>query len=171
MKWKTATRKSNGKRTHESKGVEEIVSRHRGEPRALIEILQDIQAEHNYLPQELLVEVAQRLQLPLSRVCSVASFYNTFSLVPRGRHCLNVCLGTACHVQGSARVADQIGRILGIGPGETTEDLQFTMERVNCLGACALGPVMVVDGKYHGGMTPQKVEGVLKPYMASQEAR
>lgn len=167
MKWKRVVRNSKERRTNGSKGVEEIVSRHHSEPRALIEILQDIQAEHHYLPRELLVEVAQRLQLPLSRVCSVASFYNSFSLVPRGRHCLNVCLGTACHVQGSAKVAEQIGRILGIGPGETTEDLQFTMERVNCLGACALGPVVVVDGKYHGGMTPQKVEGVLKPYRTS----
>lgn len=171
MRWKSVMGKSKQKRTNGSKGVEEIVSRHRGEPRALIEILQDIQAEHNHLPRELLVEVAHRLGLPLNRVYSVASFYNSFSLVSRGCHCINVCLGTACHVQGSAKVAEQIGRVLGIGPGETTEDLQFTMERVNCLGACALGPVMVVDGKYHGGMTPQKVEGVLKPYMASQEAR
>jgi len=128
----------------------------------LIGLLQEIQSHFNYLPPEGLPAVARALELPLSQVCSVATFYSSFSLEPRGRHLVTCCLGTACHVRGGQRVADEVARVLGVKPGETTDDGLFTFETVRCLGACALGPVVVVDGKYHGKMTPKKVRSVLR---------
>jgi NADH-quinone oxidoreductase subunit E len=130
----------------------------------LVSILQDVQAEYNYLPKEALVQVSQGLDIPLSQVYSVASFFKTFSLKPRGRHLINVCLGTACHVRGVVRVLDEIERRLGLRSGETTEDLRYTLETVNCVGACALGPIVVIDGNYSGQMTGSKVKLLLESY-------
>jgi len=130
----------------------------------LVSILQDVQAEFYYLPQEALAEVSQGLQVPLSRVYSVATFFKAFSLKPRGRHLINVCLGTACHVRGAVKVIDSIERKLGIKPGDTTSDANYTLETVNCVGACALGPMVVIDGKYHGEMTSDKVDSLLDSY-------
>lgn len=144
--------------------VDEIVERNGLEPRKLIQDLLDIQKEYYYLPREAMQRVAERLQIPLVQVYQVASFYKAFSLQPRGKHMITVCLGTACHVRGGVRLVEQIGRLLGIQPGETTRDRQFTLETVNCLGCCALGPVMVLDGKYYGAMAASKVDRVLKKY-------
>lgn len=130
----------------------------------LVSILQDIQAEYNYLPKKVLVEVSQALGAPLSQVYSVATFFKAFSLEPRGRHLINVCLGTACHVRGAVRVLEAIERELEIKASKTTKDLKFTLETVNCVGACALGPIVVINGEYHGQMKTDKVKALLKSY-------
>jgi len=144
--------------------VKSILARYNGDPGMLVPILQDVQAEYNYLPQEALVQVGEGLDVPLSQVYSVASFFKAFSLKPRGRHLINVCLGTACHVRGAVRVLDEIERRLGIKSGETTKDLRYTLETVNCVGACALGPIVVVDGNYSGQMTGSRVKPLLESY-------
>ena len=147
-----------------SRKVGSVLERYSRDASQLVAILQDIQAEYNWLPKEALEEVSQELGIPLSRVFSVATFFRAFSLRPRGRHLIHVCLGTACHVRGAPRILEQIERQLGIRPGEMTEDLQFSLETVNCVGACALGPVVIVDGDYHGQMTPDRVKEILKKY-------
>jgi NADH-quinone oxidoreductase subunit E len=151
-------------------GIESILARHQHDRTAIIAILQDIQDEVNYLPEDALRYVAHALDIPLSKVCSLATFYRAFSLKPRGRHVINVCLGTACHVRGAVRVLEAIERNLGIRAGGTDENLQFTLETVNCLGACALGPIVVVDGEYHGEMAPAKAEALLKRVKARDAA-
>jgi NADH:ubiquinone oxidoreductase subunit E len=130
----------------------------------LIGILQDIQAEYNYLPLAALMRVSERLNVPFSQLYSIATFFKAFSLEPRGKHIVTVCLGTACHVRQAPRIVDEISRALGIKAGETTPDKQFTLETVNCLGTCALGPVAVIDGKYYGKMTAKKIGALLKQY-------
>jgi len=144
--------------------VDEILDRYKRKGSALIGILQDIQAEYNYLPKEALLHIKENLRIPLTEIYGIASFYKSFSLKERGRHIVNVCLGTACHVRGAVRLLEEIERNLGIESGQTTEDSLFTLETVNCLGACALGPLIVVDDEYYGKMTPGKVEKVLKNY-------
>jgi NADH-quinone oxidoreductase subunit E len=130
----------------------------------LVSILQDVQAEYNYLPEEVLVEVSQALGAPLSQVYSVATFFKAFSLEPRGRYLINVCLGTACHVRGAVKVLEAVERELDIKAGGTTKDLKFTLETVNCVGACALGPIVIVNGEYHGQMKTDKVKALLESY-------
>ena len=142
--------------------IENILDRHQHDRTAIIAILQDIQDEVNYLPEDALRYVAQALDVPISKVCSLATFYKAFSLQPRGKHVIHVCLGTACHVRGAVRILEALERDLGIRSGQTDENLQFTLETVNCLGACALGPVVVVDGEYHGQMTSAKTQSLLK---------
>jgi NADH-quinone oxidoreductase subunit E len=144
--------------------VESILERHQRDKGMLVAILQDIQAEYNYLPREALEETSKGLCVPLSQVYSVATFFKALSLEPRGRHLINVCLGTACHVRGAVKVLEAMERELAIGSGETTKDLRFTLETVNCVGACALGPVVIVDGEYHGQMKADKVKDVLADY-------
>jgi NADH-quinone oxidoreductase subunit E len=133
--------------------IERILDRHERAPSAIIAILQDMQEEVNYLPEDALRYVAERLDIPVSRVFSLATFYRAFSLEPRGKHQITVCTGTACHVRGAIKIIDALEREIGIRAGETDENLRFTLETVNCVGACALGPVVVVDGEYHGQMT------------------
>jgi NADH-quinone oxidoreductase subunit E len=144
--------------------VSAIVDKYRGAGGALIAILQDVQVEYNYLPAEALKSVAERLNTPLISVYGIATFYKAFSLTPRGKHLITVCLGTACHVRGTKRILGEVQKRLGVKRGETTEDKQFTLETVNCLGCCAIGPVMVVDGDYFGQTTTAKVEPILKKY-------
>ncbi len=144
--------------------IDVVIDKYNAKKGLLTSILQDLQAEYNYLPQEALIHVSDRLDLPQIQVYSVATFFKAFSLQPKGKHLINVCLGTACHVRGAVRVLENIERTLGITAGETTEDQEFTLDTVNCLGACALGPIMVVDGEYFGQMTPAKVDSVLKEY-------
>jgi NADH-quinone oxidoreductase subunit E len=133
--------------------IERILDRHERAPSAIIAILQDMQEEVNYLPEGALRYVAERLDIPVSKVFSLATFYRAFSLEPRGKHQITVCTGTACHVRGAIKIIDALEREIGICAGETDENLIFTLETVNCVGACALGPVVVVDGEYHGQMT------------------
>ena len=144
--------------------VAAIVGKYDGNRDSLITVLQDIQSEYHYLPEDAVRAVATQLGLPLIQVYAVATFFKAFSLKPRGEHMVTVCLGTACHVRRGPAVLDEIKRRLGIEPSETTEDMRFTLETVNCLGACAVGPIMVVDGKYHGQMSPGKVKKVLGKY-------
>ncbi len=142
----------------------EIIERHGYQQASLIGILQDIQTQMNYLPRKALIQVAQSLDIPITRVYEVATFYKAFSLEPKGRHTLQVCLGTACHVRGGARIFHYLENLLDVKGGGTTRDLAYTLESVNCLGACALGPIMVVDQKYHGRVQMSKVESILKQY-------
>jgi len=141
-----------------------MLDRYQRDRGMLVAVLQDVQSEYSYLPKEALIQLSQGLGIPLAQVYSVATFFRAFSLKPRGRHLINVCLGTACHVRGEVRILDEIKRELGIGEGETTKDLKYTLETVNCVGACALGPIVIVDGKYSGQMKTDKVKNLLGSY-------
>lgn len=144
--------------------VDEIIERYKRKESALIGIFQDIQAEYNYLPRGALLHVSRTLNIPLTRVYGIARFYKSFSLKPRGEYVIDVCLGTACHVRGAARILERIERDLGIKSGQTTRDSMFTLETVNCLGACALGPLITIIGQYYGKVTSGKVERILRNY-------
>ena len=144
--------------------VKQILDKYQHDKSLLVSVLQDVHAEYNYLPEDALVEVSSGLEVPLSQVYSVSTFFRAFSLTPTGRHLINVCLGTACHVRGAVRILEKLERELGIKPGETTKDLQFTLSTVNCVGACALGPIVIADGEYEGQMTTDKVNPMLKNY-------
>ena len=144
--------------------VDAIIDKYRAEPSALIQILLDIQSENNWLPAEALNRVGEKLQVPVSRIQHIVTFYKAFSLVPKGRHRVHICMGTACHVRGARRVLDTVQDLTGIKPGETDLELKFSLETVNCLGCCALGPVMEVDGKDHGKVLPGKAGEVLNTY-------
>lgn len=149
--------------------VEKIVDKYKRKKSALIGILQDIQAEYNYLPKEALIHLNKSLDVSLTQIYGIATFYKSFSLKPRGKYLINICLGTACHVRGAVRILEKVERSLDIKPGQTTKDSMFTLETVNCLGACALGPLMVVDGEYFGKMTSAKVDKILKTYKNNEE--
>ncbi len=144
--------------------LDEIMKTNGNTRAGIISILHEIQAQYNYLPEEPLRYIAQKLNMPLIDLYSIASFYHAFSLKPRGKHLVQCCLGTACHVRGSHRVLDELERKLEIQAGETTEDKLFTLKTVNCLGACALGPIVVVDEDYHGNTRVQKVGAILSKY-------
>jgi len=144
--------------------VDRIIEKHRSEASSLIQVLLEIQSENHWLPKEALERVSEKLEVPLSRIQHIATFYKAFSLVPRGRHEVHICMGTACHVRGATRVLDTVQDLTGIKPGETDLDLKFSLETVNCLGCCALGPVMEIDGKTHGKISPAVTSDVLKSY-------
>ncbi len=144
--------------------IDEIIDKHDADPGSLIQVLLQIQSENHWLPKEALERVAERLNVPMTRVQNVATFYKAFSVVPRGKHEVHVCVGTACHVRGAQRVLGTVQDKLGIRPGETDLNLKYSLETVNCLGCCALGPVVEIDGKHHGKMAPAKAEEVLKEY-------
>lgn len=146
------------------KKVDEIIARYPAQPGVLIQLLLDMQSEFNWIPKEAILSISEKLRIPISQIYRVASFYKAMSLMPRGKHIVNVCLGTACHVRGGPRIMDKVEEALEIRAGETTKDMKFTVERVNCLGCCALGPVVVVDKDYHGKLTPAKVKEVLESY-------
>ena len=139
--------------------IEELVVKYESDEGMLIPIMQDIQAEFGYLPAERLRELAKVLDVPLSRVYQVATFYASFRLAPKGQHEVTLCMGTVCYLKGADRIAASICEEYGIEPGGTTEDRLFTLQAVNCVGACALAPVMIVDGKYFDSVTP---DGALK---------
>ena len=144
--------------------VTRVLQKHQYDKALLVDILQDTQAEIGYLPKEALEEVSRGLEVPQSRVYSVATFFKAFSLKPRGRHLINVCMGTACHVRGAVKVLEKVEQELGIKTGETTGDLKFTLETVNCVGSCALGPMVIIGEDYHGEMSPEGVVAVLANY-------
>ncbi len=144
--------------------VDQAIDKHHGEASSLIQILLDIQSENGWLPMEALRRVSEKLGVPLTRVQHIATFYKAFSVVPKGRHKVHICMGTACHVRGATRILDTVQDETGIKPGETDLDLKFSLETVNCLGCCALGPVVEVNGKVHGKMTPGESAEVLKTY-------
>ncbi|MEW6387904.1 MAG: NAD(P)H-dependent oxidoreductase subunit E [Thermodesulfobacteriota bacterium] len=144
--------------------LETILSRYDCDPPDLIPVLQDIQDTYSYLPKDELKVVAQRLQVPLTKVFSVATFYKMFSLVPKGRHQMRICLGTTCHLRGGQRLVDSVSNRLGVEVGYTTKDMQFSLDTVGCLGSCAQAPVMMIDDKYFARVTVDKVPKILKKY-------
>jgi len=150
---------------------EKILKRYNLSREHIIQILHDIQQEYNYLPKDVLGQVARRLKIPLSRIYSMATFYAAFSLQPRGRHLCTVCMGTACHVRGAPNVVGRLEERLKVRPGETTEDSMFTLETVNCLGACALAPIVVIDGEYFGQTTVDKVDRLVDKYYEKETAQ
>jgi len=145
-----------------AENVLRIVEEHAGKYGGLIGILQEIQARYGYLPPDALEIVADKTGRSLTDVYGVATFFRSFSLKQRGKHVCSVCLGTACHVRGGPVIAEEFGRALGVNPGETTPDRDFTLETVNCLGACALGPIVVVDGHYFSNVSPVRVKEILE---------
>jgi NADH-quinone oxidoreductase subunit E len=155
---KTRTTAMNRKR------IDQIIDRYKGEASSLIQVLLEIQSENHWLPKEALERVSEKLKVPLTRINHIATFYKAFSLVPKGRHEIHICMGTACHVRGAPRLLDTVQDLTGLKPGETDADLKFSLETVNCLGCCALGPVMEIDGKAHGKMVPGGTPDVLKNY-------
>ncbi len=142
--------------------VEEIVAQHQGSLGGMLSILNEVQAKYGYLSQDALRRIAAATGGSLTDVYGVATFYKAFSLKPRGKHLVSVCLGTACHVRGAPRIAEEFCRQLGIQPGETTPDNEFTLETVNCLGGCALGPIVVVDGRYYSNVGKGRVAEILR---------
>jgi NADH-quinone oxidoreductase subunit E len=150
------------RRKMDAERIDQIVDNYDGRDSYLIQILLDIQRENHWLPRGTLEQVSRRLGVPIARVMHIATFYKAFSLVPRGRHQLHVCTGTACHVRGAGRVLDKLEELTGIGPGETDPDLNYSLETVNCLGCCALGPVLEIDGRIFGKLSTSATEAALK---------
>jgi NADH-quinone oxidoreductase subunit E len=150
--------------TMDTEKIDQIVDKHHCETDSLIQVLLDIQAKYHWLPKAALQRVSERLDVPLSRIQHIGTFYKAFSMVPKGRHEVHVCLGTACHVRGAARILDSVEDHTGIHAGETDLELKFSLETVNCLGCCALGPVVEIDGKAHGKVTTAQTPKILKQY-------
>ena len=148
----------------DNKRIDQIIDNHQGEASSLIQVLLEIQNENHWLPKEALERVSQKLQVPVSRIQHIASFYKAFSFVPKGRNEVHICMGTACHVRGADRILETVQDQTGIKPGETDLDLNFSLETVNCLGCCALGPVMEINGKTHGKLSRVETEEVIKSY-------
>ena len=149
--------------------VNEIIDKYQAEKSSLIGIFQDIQAEYRYLPKEAISRVVERLGIPLTQAYMVATFYKSFSLVPRGEHEIHVCLGTACHLRGGQRLVENFERMLGVKAGATTQDMKFTLETVNCLGACALAPLVRVDQKNYAKVTADRIGKIVKEYRPDGE--
>ena len=148
----------------QARTVDAIIDSHGGSRESMITVLQDSNKAFNYLPEEVLHRISTRLGVPYAEVYGAASFYKAFSLEPRGKHIVQVCLGTACHVRGARRIIEELERRLDVPAGSTTKDRLFTLETVNCLGACALGPIVAMDGEFHGSMTAAKVPSLLERY-------
>lgn len=144
--------------------LEGILARYREVPGALIPVLQQAQEAYGYLSKEVLERISAGLSLPISQIYGVVTFYAQFHLNPRGRHIVRVCQGTACHVRGAKAILAKLEEELGVKPGETTADLDFTLETVACIGACGLAPVMMVDDNTYGRLTPEGVGAILQPY-------
>lgn len=148
----------------ESSEIDTIIKQYGEKESAILAILQDIQTKEKYLPKKVLEQVSQKMRIPMANIFRIATFYNALSIKPRGRHKVDVCLGTACHVRGGNKIIDKLSRDLGIQVGETTKDKRFTLELVRCVGCCSLGPVMVVDGNVFGRLTQEKVPGLLREF-------
>ena len=144
--------------------IDDIINKYINEEGVLIQLLLDIQREFNWIPKEAITRINERLKIPVTQIYRVASFYTALSLKPRGRHLIRVCLGTACYVRGSPRILDSVERKLEIKAGDTTSDGKFTLETVNCLGCCALGPVVEIDGQYHGRLSSANIGKMLSSY-------
>jgi NADH:ubiquinone oxidoreductase subunit E len=144
--------------------TEQIVAKYGKESKHLVPILQEIQSSMGYVPLDSQRTVAGHLNLPVSKVYGIVSFYNFFKTNPPGRHRIHVCMGTACYVRGAGKLIDTIRADFGISPGETSSDHRFSLEEVRCIGCCAIGPVLSVDGDVYGDMTPEKTQSVLEKY-------
>jgi len=148
--------------------VEKIIREHGAQKSALIAMMQDVQQQYTYLPQDVLTHLSRTLEVPLSRAYSLATFYRAFSLRPRGRHPISVCLGTACHVGGGVKILEKIERLLGIKIGQTTSDLQFGLSQVRCLGCCGLAPVVTVGNDLFGKVTLPRVDQMIRQYQRKE---
>jgi NADH-quinone oxidoreductase subunit E len=146
----------------DSKSVDKIIDKYQEKRTALISILHDIQDRHNHLPEGAMRKVALRLKMDLNDIYGVATFYKSFSLTPKGKHSVTLCLGTACHVRGGPKILRELKKQLNIEPGQTTADKQFSLNVVNCLGVCAIGPVMLVDRKFYGEMNSIKARRIIE---------
>ena len=146
------------------KKIDRVLKKYDCKSSRIIQILSEIQKIHNYLPKDALEYVSKQLRLPLSNIYSIATFYSAFSLKPRGKHLVTVCMGTACHVRGAPAVLNRLEEKLNVKTGDTTADNRFTLKTVNCLGACALAPIVVVDDEYHGQTTVNKVDRLVQQY-------
>ena len=146
------------------KMLEKTIKQYQGKPGAVISILEDIQEIHGYLPKDVLEQVSERLDVHLSQLFSLATFYSAFTLKPRGKHTIRVCLGTACHVRGAPKIVDELSRLLDIKPSDTTEDMKFTLETVRCVGCCSLAPVIRVDKDTYGYNTMGRMPKILAKY-------
>jgi NADH-quinone oxidoreductase subunit E len=144
--------------------LDAILSRYEGSSADLIPVLQDIQDQYNYLPKDELKVVAERLQVPMTQIYSVATFFKMFSLIPKGKHQIKVCLGTTCHLRGGVKIVESLGHRLGVEPGYTTKDMMFSLDTVGCLGSCAQAPVMMIDDKYFGRAGVDKVPKIIKQF-------
>jgi NADH-quinone oxidoreductase subunit E len=144
--------------------VSAILNKYQADPGAVIAILQDIQEEFSYLPKNVLMFVSRELDIPLSRVLSLATFYKAFSMKPKGKHPVHVCLGTACHVRGAQLVLEKFEREFNLKSGETSPDMEFSLDSVRCVGCCGLAPVVMVGEEVHGKITQTKVSGLIKKY-------
>ena len=144
--------------------IDQIIDKHQGEASSLIQVWLEIQSLNHWLPGEARERGSEKLQVPRTRIQHIATFYKAFSLVTKGRHEIHICMGTACHVRGATRVLDTVKDVTGIEPGETDLDMKFSLETVNCVGCCALAPVMEIDGKTHGKISPAKTTDVMKIY-------
>ncbi len=144
--------------------IDTIIEEYERKESAILAILQRIQSKEHYLPKEDLEYVSQKLNIPLSSIFRIATFYNALSLKPRGRHKIDVCLGTACHVRGGEKILEKLERELKISVGETTKDKRFSLDSVRCLGCCSLGPVAVIDGQVYGRLTQEKIPSLLKEF-------
>jgi NADH-quinone oxidoreductase subunit E len=153
----------------EVKEIDRIMEKYSSDPADVLGMLMDVQEKERYLPREALSYLSRKLDVPLTRLYRMATFYEALSLKPLGRHQIHVCMGTACHVRGAARILDKLESQLSIKPGEVTPDLNFGLKTVNCVGACALGPVVQVNGEYHGNMSALKIERMLKKYNGAEK--
>lgn len=148
----------------ETARVDRIIESYGAEQASLLAILQDIQGEEHWLPREALQRVSDRVGVSMAHIYRLATFFQAFSLEPRGKHICTVCMGTACHVRGAPMLADKLERDLGVPPGGTTSDMEFTLETVNCVGACALAPLVIIDGEYHGNVNSAKIDKAMKQF-------
>lgn len=148
----------------EEVNFQEVINKHNAESRFIVAMLQDVQDKCNYLPRDILENLSERLNIPLTRIYSLATFYKAFSLKPRGKYPIKVCLGTACHVRGAPRIIEKFERELNINKGENTRDLQFSLDDVRCLGCCGLAPVVTVGDDLYGKVTQTSIPRILKKY-------
>ncbi|NIP27606.1 MAG: NAD(P)H-dependent oxidoreductase subunit E [Phycisphaerae bacterium] len=156
--------------TEDNKIIEQIINRYDGEAGMLIPMMQDLQAECGYLKAEYVRSLSKELGIPLSRLYAVATFYSSFRLAPKGAHDVSLCMGTVCYLKGSGNISEAICKEFMVEPGGTTRDRLFSFQAVNCVGACALAPVMVVDGKYYDGVTPESALEILQNLSPEEEA-
>lgn len=155
--------------TEELKLIEDIINRYDGEVGMLIPMLQDLQEECGYLPAEQLRHLSDTLKIPLTRIFGVATFYSSFRLAPKGEHEVTLCMGTVCYLKGAGKILDTLCEEFNVEPGGTTEDKLFSLQPVNCVGACALAPVMIVDGKYYDGVDPEAAKKIIYSLSSSKK--
>ncbi|GAB6907372.1 BamFG2: methyl-viologen-reducing hydrogenase domain modulated NADH-quinone oxidoreductase, subunit E (fragment) [Desulfosarcina cetonica] len=144
--------------------IDQIIDAHQGKPSALIHVLMEIQHVNHWLPREVLKKVSQKLEVPFNRVLQVATFYKTFSMIPKGSHEVHVCMGTTCRMRGAGELLDTVKDLIGVDVGETDADMKYSLENGSCLGCCSLGPEIIVNGKHHTRVEPSKADDVLKSY-------